>query len=407
MVGYKNTNSNDKVKQGWRAYVPHISNPKTEGQARQRMIVSNLTQNYTALKEIISRGFEGVKYGGKSYQRFLSLNMRNAGQGPYIPKGTRSTPLPIPGMILSQGNLVSVSVKGIMPYEGRQNHLVSDLYVPTTLNWADTNLTWGDLSQALIDGNSDIKNGDQFTFVAIAETENLEYVYRWMSLIIDTDSTEALPNGEHERTLGNIAFWATPISAGNELTFALTLDLSEQNVAGAVIQSRMGQDGAWLRSSSSMWVDEGNTDIMQYFSAEMFQLALESYMGMGGSSTTDWPTDPDPEVSQIWVKILAGADVLISDATQRVFVAALQSSDFATLKYIVRTVDGVQYLTKSDGSVYTYQGNAVPASALTGTSATRELVDINGLAEYNISNLRSAAPAEVEESDTKKKKANK
>ena len=410
MVGYKNTNSNDKVKQAWRSYVPHISNPKTSGQARQRMIVSNLIQNYSSLKDIISRGFEDVKYGGKSYQRFLSLNMKNAGQGPFIPKGTRSTPLPIPGMTISLGSIISVAVHGIISAPDRTNHLVTDLYLPTSLSLQDANLTWGQFSAALIAGNTDVQDGDQLTFVCVAETENLEYVYRYRSVIIDSSSTEVLGVGDNSyRTYQGIQLWASSVSVGHELTFALTLSPDEQPCAGAVIQSRQGQDGTWLRSTAIMWVDEGNTDLMQYFSAEMFQLALESYMG-SGSTTSDWPTDSDPSVNQIWVKSLVSADILVENTTHFVRVAGLVSSDFTTIKYIVKTVEGVQYLTNSDGSIFTYDETQVTAAMLTGTSASRGLVDINGLAEYNISNLRSAAPAAQDaESDTKtaKKKGSK
>lgn len=404
MVGYKNTNSNDKVKQAWRSYVPHIINPKTAGQARQRMIVSNLTQNYTVLKEIISRGFEDIKYGGKSYQRFLSLNMKSAGGGPFIPKGTRSTPLPIMGMQLSEGSIVSVAVHGTMLYSTRL-FLVSDIYVPVNISMSDAGLTWGQLSQALINGNSDMNDGDQLSFIVVAETENLEYVYRYKSLVLDITSTEVLGTDENDcRVIDGITIWSTSSAAGHELMFTYTLSPNEQACAGAVIQSRQGTDGKWLRSPSFMWVDPGNTDIMQYYSAEMFQLALDSYMGIAASGS-DWPTDPDPSINQVWVKSLVGADISVAESTHTVNVAGLVSSDFSTIKYIVKTVDGVQYLTNSDGSIFTYNGTQVTAVMLTGTSATRELVDINGLAEYNISNLRSADPETTEVPDSRKKKA--
>lgn len=416
MVGYKNTNSNDKVKQGWRAYVPHISNPKTEGQARQRMLVSNLTQNYTALKGIISRGFEGLKYGGKSYNRFLSLNMKNAGHGPFIPKGTRSTPLPIPGMQLSEGSLITINVDGIRDKsvgdEGTTlivHLLKSDIYVDGTFNKESPTATFGDLSRAIINGNTDIQNGDQLTFVSVSVTENLEYVYRYKSIILDIDSTEVLGTPQHDtayRSYDGIYFWVSSLSEGRFFAFSLVdVDFDEVNVAGCVIQSRKGGDGKWLRSAASLWVNTNDEEIMQYFSAEMFQTALESYMGIGSGTNSDWPTEPDPEVSEVWAKVLANAQVTISDTTSTVRVAAISSSDFQTLKYIVKTVDGVQYLTNTDGSVFVLNNSPVPASALSGPSADRGLVDINGLAEYNVTNLRSANPETTGESDSRKKKA--
>lgn len=415
MVGYKNTNSNDKVKQAWRSYVPHISNPRTEGQARQRMIVSNLTQNYTALKEIISRGFEGIKYGGKSYQRFLSLNMKNAGNGPYIPKGTRSTPLPIPGMQISEGSLISIttlSIVGKAIQVGSNSYnlpfIVTDLY-NGNVSIRPEDMTWGQMSQQLIRNNTDIKDGDQLTIVTVSVTENLEYVYRYKSVIIDSGSTETLgvPHSDTPfvRSFGDIMIALDSDESGMRFCFSIVdIDYDEVNVAGAVIQSRLGNDGKWLRSTASLYVNTQDEEIMQYFTDEMFQNSLESYMGTGSSRSSDWPTEPDASVISTWAKSLTRADFMVEETGHTAFVASLVSSDFKTIKYIVRTENNVQYLTNLDGSVYKYNDTPVPASALSGISATRELVDINGLAEYNISNLRAAAPELAEEvPDTRKK----
>lgn len=412
MVGYQNTNSNDKVKQAWRSYVPHISNPKTEGQARQRMIVSNLTQNYAALKEIISRGFEGIKYGGKSYQRFLSLNMKNAGNGPFIPKGTRSTPLPIPGLQVSEGSLIPVACDSIITTQ-HYTKIRTDLYAKNT---AINATTWGKVSQAIIDANTDVRDGDQFTFICVSVTENLEYVYRFGSFVIDSTSEEPSERVTDGGISGNMSYRIFPggiyggfsgVEGDRQLSFSMVDPMNDEiPVAGAVIQGRQG-DGVNLRSTAYMYVNTNDEEIMQYFTPEMFEVALESYMGTGQSRGTDWPTEPDPEISQVWVKSLVNADILISDAGHTVQVAGLVSSDFVTIKYIVKTVDGVQYLTNTDGSIFTYEGTQVTAAMLSGASATRGLVDINGLAEYNVSNLRSIGPEPQPEPDDSRKKAKK
>lgn len=403
MVGYANTNSNDKVKQAWRSYRAHISNPRTEGQARQRMIVSNLTQNYTALKEIITRGFEGTKYGGKSYQRFLSLNMKNAGQGPYIPKGTRSTPLPIPGMQISEGSIISVAVTGV----AGGYMLNSDLYLNST-----SMATVGDLSSRLISQNTDIQNGDQLTFIMVSETENLEYVYRFSSMIVDTMSDFTLTytagtGGARSYVTGpnGIYFLYNAVTDGRVLSFSLIdpLNLNEVAVAGAVIQSRQGSDGKWLRSPAFMWVNEGNTDIMQYFSAEMYQLALDSYMNEGKSVSTDWPVEPDAEITGVWAKTLASVDINGEGVTGSVVCAAIANSELQ-LKLIVKTVEGVQYLTNSNGSIVVKNDTQITAAMLSGASANIPLVDITTLDEYNVSLSRSLEEPTTAEEPTRKTK---
>lgn len=417
MVGYQNTNSNDKVKQAWRAYVAHINNPRTEGQARQRMIVSNLTQNYTALKEIITRGFEGVKYGGKAYQRFLSLNMKNAGQGPYIPKGTRSTPLPIPGMQISEGSIISIAVNAIIPLsiepeQGvtyRMDALISDLYTSGTLSdWTAEGLTFGQFSQMLINNNTDVQDGDQLTFVTVSETENLEYVYRFHSIVLDVSSTTVLgqpyANRLNFRTYDGMSFMTQALADGRSLGFSIVSELNDEaNVAGAVIQSRLGSDGKWLRSPAFMWVNQGNTEIMQYFSAEMYQLALESYMNVGKSTSTDWPVEPDAEIAGVWAKTLTSVDINGEGVTGSVVCAAIANSELQ-LKLIVKTVGGVQYLTNSNGSIVVKNNIQITAAMRSGASANIPLVDITTLDEYNVSLSRSLEEPPTAEDRTRKTK---
>lgn len=412
MVGYANTNSNDKVKQAWRSYRAHISNPRTEGQARQRMIVSNLTQNYTALKDIISRGYEGVKYGGQSYQRFLSLNMKNAGQGPYIPKGTRNTPLPIPGMIISQGSLIPIAVLGTrfvtVGTITNVGFIVNDLYARPYQQVQAT--TWGYVSTALINGNTDVKDGDQITFIEVGETENLEYVYRYKSVVIDSTSTEPLtsdPESPALKTYQGLLFSFYVEDGITKMMVRLGIDYDEQPVAGAVIQSRQGSDGKWLRSTAPMWLsyEPGEGDIGQYFSPEMYQLALESYMNAGKSTTTDWPVEPDAEITGVWAKTLASVDINGEGVTGSVVCAAIANSELQ-LKLIVKTVGGVKYLTNSNGSIVVKNDTQITAAMLSGASANIPLVDITTLDDYNVSLSRSLEePTTAEESTRKTKKS--
>lgn len=388
MVGYKNTNSNDKVKQAWRAYIPHISNPKTEGQARQRMIVSNLTQNYTALKEIISRAFEGIKYGGKSYNRFLSLNMKNAGQGPFIPKGTRSTPLPIPGMQLSEGSLITINVDGIRDLSVGDTgttliaHLLkSDIYVDNTFNKESPTATFGDLSRAIINGNTDIHNGDQLTFVSVSVTENLEYVYRYKSIILDIDSTEVLGTPQHDtayRSYDGIYFWVSSVSEGRFFAFSLVdVDFDEVNVAGCVIQSRKGGDGKWLRSAALLWVNTNDEEIMQYFSAEMFQTALESYMGIGSGTNSDWPTEPDPETTAPAALVVAPYH-FVQDTIDQTLNCQFVSRGNEQLM-VVATVDGTDYPLDPLGHILAYNETLIEARNATPVIGTIKRSDLAAL----------------------------
>ena len=121
IVGYRVTNSNDKVKQGWRPYRAHISNPKSFLQASQRVKINNITRNYGQLKEVISRGFEGIKYGGMSYQEFLRINMLNTPEGPWVEKNYIT---PVPGEYqISRGSLPTIGMR----YDGPTGQFISNL----------------------------------------------------------------------------------------------------------------------------------------------------------------------------------------------------------------------------------------------------------------------------------------
>lgn len=393
MVGYKNTNSKNKEKQAWRGYVPTISNPKTSGQAKQRMIIGNLTRNYGAYKAILSRAYEGVKYGGQSYQRFLKLNIENAKNGPFIPKGSRTTPLPIPGLQVSEGSIIPITVSDIIPYsnvggEGQTlipTMSVSDIYFHEgNSSFADPNLTWGQVSERFIVNNSDMQDGDQFTFIEVTVTENLEYVYRYKSVILDTDSSVVM-NTPYTRTvyreMDGIYFAISTTALGRNLMFSLVgPEDGEVPVAAAVIQSRRGSDGKWLRSTAFLYVDEGNTEIMQYFTPEMYQLAVDSYMDGGVSTAVDWPTEEEPEVTESFVKTLASYGFSIDNSTQYLQCRFIAGSA-GTRKMLVRTVEGVDYPLDANHHVLEFNDTPVPASAATPAIAT---VNVADLAQYGL-----------------------
>lgn len=386
IVGYKNTNSKNKEKQAWRGYVASISNPKSQGQALQRLIMANLTRNYGTLKPIISRAFEGIKYGGQSYHHFLKLNIKNAGNGPYIPKGSRSTPLPIPGLILSEGSLISVAVDGVhnlMSGDVRSLSLLkTDL--GCTIDTSGQATTWGAFCTNLISHNTDIRQGDQLTFIEVSVTENLEYIYRYKSVIIDTASTEQMTHVTGAAASALSVFGMSFVVENNLLQYSALLPLiDEVAVAGAVIQSRLGEDGTWLRSPSVVWVNMEDEEIAQYFSQEMFDLTLSSYMNGSALQTVDWPTQEDAQVTETFRKATAPCSVTIDETTQRVTVAAIVSTALS-LKYITKTVDGVAYMTNIYGQVLTVDGIQVTAAMRAGADANIPTVDINDLYKYGL-----------------------
>lgn len=372
MVGYKITNSNDKERQGWRAYNSQVKNPRSAAQARQRMIMGNLTRNYGALKPILSRSWEGVPYGGKSYQRFLKMNMSMAGEGPFVPKD-RKTPLP-GRFVLSAGSLISVMILGLKQHPNTTN-FITDLYSSAS----STLSTVGGISTALKVNNTDIQDGDQLTFICVSETENLEYVYRFSSFIVDSTSDAALTYGLIPGTLIRINT-AVPAGGTTERNITFTLidpENDEVPVAGAVIQSRQDGNGGFLRSPSEMWVDEGNTDLTQYWSPEYYNIALASYMDAAGGRTSDWPTEADPETTDPAALVIAPYH-FVQDTIDQTLNCQFVSRGSEQLM-VVASVDGTDYPLDPLGHILAYNETLIEARNATPVIGTIKRSDLAAL----------------------------
>lgn len=275
-VYYLQTSSLGVRQQVSRAYQPKVRNPKSYNQAVQRMRLQPVQAFYAALKPIIQRSFEGVRYGEPSHQRFLSLNMKKFG-GPYVPKGNIGS---VPGpFVLSSGSLTPINTDWDFNY-------LSSLQVHTTLQptTQPQTYTWGEISDILINNFRFIKDGDQLTFLCCGVPSlNLGngVGFQWFqySRIIDKSSHETdgyiriFDDGDHQ-TLG--CLWYPPGSGW-------------ATVAQAVILSRESNTGTHLRSTSIV----SCADVLdKYISDSAFFEALVTYMTEKSINET-WPTDPD------------------------------------------------------------------------------------------------------------------
>lgn len=261
VVGYVSTNKQGKKQQMLRGYQPEVRNPKSIGQAVQRMKMKPIMNLYRALKSIIDRGFEGVKYGDMSRRKFMKLAM-NDFVGPYLLKGdNRAVPA---ALIISSGSLP------VMPCRIGANPGV-ELFINLG---EEATSTIAYVSQQLINSTYGIQNGDQLTFIAICKNGNNFLSYE-KSLIINDSSTENLPEDF--------------VIDGAESQTWLNLNTDGRGeIAGcAIILSRQGEGGAMnLRSTSRIIV---NSDFIgEFFTQDAFTAAALSYMSTG-ETLTDWP----------------------------------------------------------------------------------------------------------------------
>lgn len=371
MVGYKNTLSNTKEQQAWRGYVAKINNPKTYGQARQRMVMANMVKFYNALKPILQRSWEGVPYGAKSYQKFMAENMpQSVWAGPFVPKGNGHT---WPGEYkISEGTLNAIKVES---FSSTSDSLVTDMF------GGNLGFTYGSVSSLLINNNTDIQNGDQLTFVCITQLMSGEFFYRFKSVILDTSDETQLetytPEGQSAFTFRDWnGLYIITIGTGENARLAFNLKIpgasDERIVAGAVIQSRQGDSGKWLRSTASMWVDKELHTMAPVFSPEGFELAVQSYMSEGASAS-DWPTEQDINLrnfTQAWVT----ESFTIGETTVQATVLAATNGIETAL--VVGTYEGADYFLSNPNVFATSGGNKIPKSAYSGS---RPVVNITAL----------------------------
>lgn len=258
MVGYNLKDSNNNQTQGVRVYQPIVKNPKTHAQAEQRAKLSPINATYRWLKPIIDRGQEGKAYGNKSRLAWL----RQALTFDTFPGYKK-------GEVVLSPVLCNIT-KGSLPFGDAVSINDSQVSIESVLLASLSNPNWGAVSAKLIQTNIGIEEGDQLTFVKLGRTDGI-MLYKYESVIIDSQSTDAVPDFLVVSEENLHTNWSIGTGSGN-LSW------------GTVVLSRQGNNGQWLRSTAKLLTDANKT--YDHVSAEDWEEAVQSYMAGGVSS--DW-----------------------------------------------------------------------------------------------------------------------
>ncbi len=261
VVGYVSTNKQGKKQQMLRGYQPEVRNPKSIGQAVQRMKMKPIMNLYRALKSIIDRGFEGVKYGDMSRRKFMKLAM-NDFVGPYLQKGdNRAVPS---ALIISSGSLPEITVDANETAE-----LLTNLVVE-----ADDYGTVAQLTIVLLANNSFLNEGDQLTIVWIEKSGN-NFIPFIKSVVLNSNDNSSIAD-----------LSAKGVGVGEGFNLSVQLRDNEW-VGSAVILSRQGEGGSMnLRSTARLTLNA--SELADFFTQDAFTAAALSYMSTG-ETLTDWP----------------------------------------------------------------------------------------------------------------------
>ena len=254
-----------------REYVNEISNPQTDLQIalRVRMLPAVLFRRQ--LNTLISRAWQGVKYGGPSTRMFMKYAMREPLER--VPQLVKDSTLAIPGeYLIAKGSLNEVTAA----YDDTINAFVTSL----ELNAEVTNVAM--FSQNAL-AKSYAAEGDQMTFIfAVAPTgwtgtpPKIDYSY--YSLIIDPNSTE-----DFDFPMG--VEW--DMTSNGYMKFngdgAIVLGMG-------VVVSRNGNTSN-ERSTARFAVDKGS--LANYFGSTLKADVKASYQRSKSNRTLNWEYDEE------------------------------------------------------------------------------------------------------------------
>lgn len=353
VVGYALKNSNNKEKQAFRAYVAHVSNPKTEPQAIQRLKLAPAVNFYRQLSRILDNAWQGQRYGNESRQHFMSLAMKQSAGIPFILKGDKRF---YPGEYpVAEGSLVRQSVTAIA-----DNLLTTSIVSPGITG------TWGSVSQGIINRNFGIQNGDKLTFIFAGSNSQGEYIPAYSYVILDTSNETAAAD---VIASSNLSFTG---EAGSTLRVGVINAVSDI-VAGAVILSRLDLSSAtpnWLRSNSTMFCSDSYKEVLM--SSAAYQSAVVSYME-GENVSSDWYLNAGISSSTTWYGPggNSGSNLNVVSIVDQ------------TMTYEEATIH-VAIATMSDGTKRVYRSNTTPSYTMrysegslvaTTRPATEELLE--------------------------------
>lgn len=272
-VFYQIKNSNSLQKQGVRERNYEPANPQTASQAGQRMRMYPAQAVYGAIKSVIERSWQGVKYGQMTRQAYLKSALRED-LFPSIAKGDSAI---VPGPYqISKGTLQEVA-PSVEP--GR-------FTFPLYTNDYDFDTTLADLSSSLLASNSFLKEGDQLSFV-LCNTNLNQTGFYWnvVSFYLNTSADPDITIG----SLFGSLFSANEVDfSGEGIAFVSGNHIF---MAAACVISREGDTP--LRSTARLACDYTAGDMQAYYSAEAQSAAKRSYMKQLSTLEIDWPADPD------------------------------------------------------------------------------------------------------------------
>ena len=230
-----------------------VRNPQTEAQMIQRILMNTIIQAYSGMSSIVDHSFEGVTPGQDSMSFFMARNLKKIRYQLSVTNDTTAVPpyvcpIGVNGLATNDYIIAKGSLPEVVP----------------VVSSGGVNLTIEANTYAAVIAACNAKRGDQITVITVngSDVSNQKFVFSRIILdpldaegqemalstpfIVDGAVNAAHPRNENNGHLYNFA--------DGDFTVAPLGDVTNM---GAIIVSRQGTGGAWLRSNATLLMAEG------------------------------------------------------------------------------------------------------------------------------------------------------
>ena len=255
-----------------------VSNPRTIDQMSQRVKWANLVNFYRANKSWMKFAFETKPTNRTDYNQFMSLNVANSRI--YLPKGIANQGgCVVDSYVMTQGSLPSIEFN----YQSEQWD--TNLFLPSLFLISNTT-TIAEVSQALLQSNPGLREGDQLSFIRLTQQTNSNtgvpfVVVRKYEVILNSTDLRF--------------FWAfmpeSYIDAVGSSTNNCLFVNDSGNAGGFLLILSRTTGGKTYVSTQSIIVANNDALIQAYSSSNALQTAIDSY----GESTEPFLTSTTAE----------------------------------------------------------------------------------------------------------------
>ena len=251
--------------------VSEVRNPKTSGQAVQRMKLAPAQKFYEAFADILNHSWQGVEFGNKSRQKFMAEALKQNG-GPYVVKGYPSL---VPGTYpVASGSLTKVNIT--------EFHASGRCKTSLTVGTESVS-TYADYVNAVIANNAGFEIGDKLSLIFVLFNSNTNSYSAMKKQLILKETLAADESDDRAELL--------PLLEVSSDYF-LQINISDEpfdTVVGfacamAIIHSR-GEGASAKRSDTRMTLDDGQ--YAKFYSDAAYTLALASYQSESGVPVSD------------------------------------------------------------------------------------------------------------------------